>query len=359
MTLSNLYFRGCFEPLSSDQKDAVDEVNGPLKGDGVVDKSCSRASINTCGMSIEQLFATYPIYNPQKGLYSSWGDIEFPWEISPTTPGLIIADTDDKWGVATYSSVYLYRAGARVLVIEDDGYRVSLYEAKEDILVTGRAFNSSKWRKICHVETTIPAGLPTIAELRRLYKLYELKFFDGEWGEYKEDWDEPLLQQSITFCNQPGRTIAQLEKCLAGQSSDMWKQARVRRQFFYRAGAIVLVDGECGDTVCVYIATQDIPATEAVYAAYQKFSQYNPAWQKIYCVPTHTNRCLEYQRRKEPALGYDVVEIGTQGHFVEMPVAYRLSPPTRELNEMVELGTVPRVLTQAQIDALNQPQEEE
>lgn len=359
MTLSNLYFRGCFEPLSSDQEEAIDEANGVTKGPGIVDKSCSRASINTCGMSIEQLFATYPIYNPQKGLYSSWGNIEFPWEISSVTPNLLIADTDDKWGIASYRALYAYRRGARVLVIEDDGYRVSLYEAKEDILAISKAFDYSKWEKICHVETTIPAGLPTIAELRRLYKLYKLKFFDGEWGEYKEDWDEPLLQQSITFCNQPGRTIAQLEKCLAGQSSDRWKQARVRRQFFYRAGDIVLVEGECGDALCVYIATQDIPATEVVFAAYEKFYQYNPSWQKIYCVPTYINRCLEYQRRKEPALGYDIVQIGSEGHFVELPVAYRLHPPITPLNEIVEDTVSPVVLTQAQIDALNQPQEEE
>jgi len=359
MTLSNLYFRGCFEPLSSDQKVAVNEANGVARGPGVVDKSCSRANINTCGMSIEQLFATYSIYNPQKGLYSSWGNIEFPWEISSVTPNLLIADTDDKWGIASYRALYAYRRGARVLVIEDDGYRVGLYEAREDILAISKAFDYSKWEKICHVETTVPAGLPTIAELRRLYKSYELKFFDEEWGEYKEDWDEPLLQQSILLCNQPGRTIAQLEKCLAGQSSDRWKQARVRRQFFYKAGDIVLVEGECEDALCVYIATQNVPATEAIFAAYENFNQYNPAWQKIYCVPTHINKCLEYQRRKEPALGYDIVQIGSEGHFVELPVAYRLRPNAPTLDEIVDSIVSPAVLTQAQINALNQPQEEE
>lgn len=359
MSLSNLYFRGCFEPPSEEQKQAVEDVsNGGGVGD-VVDKSCSRESVNTCGMSVGELFATYPIYDPQKGLYRSWGDIEFPWEISNLTPNLLISSTDDKWSVASYRALVAYHEGARVLLIENDGYRVSLYEADKDIVAISKAFDSSKWTKICHVETTEPAGVPTIAELRALYSPYELKLFDSEWGAYGEEWSSALTDQSVTHCTSTGAlTISELEKCLKNRSSDDWVQARVRREFFYRAGDIVLVDGECGDALCVYIATQDIPATEQILASQATFDPRSQSWQRIYCASTGRNRCLEYQRKKEPELGYDVVEIGSQGHFVEMPVPYRLRPSTPPLNERVEIQTPPRVLTQAEIDALPQPQEE-
>jgi hypothetical protein len=356
MTLSNLYFRGCFEQPSDDQKDAIEEAGGIAE---VVDKSCSRASVNTCGMSIEQLFDMYSIYNPQKGLYKSWGDIEFPWQISNLTPNLLLSNSNNKWDIAQYRSIVAYQQNSLVLLIEDDGYRVGLYKAKQNILAITGAFDYSKWDRICQVETTVPAGLPSVKELLERYDFYELKLFDTEWGKYNRSWDEALKTQSLQSCVQQGLTLSDLQNCLDGRSSDEWDGARVRRDFFYRAGDIVLVGGECEDTICVYIARQDIPATEEALTAQAVFNPRSPLWQKIYCVPTGRNRCLEYQRKKEPALGYDVVEIGSKGHFVEVPVPYRLAPRTRTLDEKVEIVPPPRVLTQAEINALNQPQEED
>lgn len=355
MSLSNLYFRGCFEQPSDEQKSAVDEAGGD--GD-VVDRSCARESVNTCGISIKTLFDTYPIYDPQKGLYRSWGDIEFPWQISSLTPNLLLSSTDDKWSVASYRALVAYKDGARVLVIEDDGYRVSLYEANEDIVAISKAFDSSKWTKICHVDTTEPANVPSISELRARYKPYGLELFNKRWEEYNANWSANLSDQSLTYCASLNLTIAELEKCLKNRSSDDWRQARIRRQFFYKDGDLVLVEGECGDALCVYIATQDIPATEEILASQAIFDPRSPLWQRIYCVPTGRNKCLEYQRKKEPELGYDVVEIGSEGHFVEMPVPYRLRPTTASLDERAEIQTPPRVLTQAEINALSQPQEE-
>lgn len=139
-------------------------------------------------------------------------------------------------------------------------------------------------------------------------------------------------------------------------SSDVWKDARVRREFFYQRGDIVLVEGECADVICVWIAIQDMPATEEVYNQYVKFAP-GSYWQKIYCVGTDRNKCLEYERKKEPALGYDVVQIGSLGHYVEVPVPYRLKPTTPDLNDRAQPLSAPIVLTQEQIDALTQPQE--
>jgi hypothetical protein len=355
MTLSNLYFRGCFEQPSENQKDAVQEAGGIAE---VVDKSCSRASVNTCGMSIKQLFDTYGIYNPQKGLYSSWGDIEFPWQISNLTPNLLLSETDSKWSIAQYRSVVAYKKDSMVLLIEDDGYKVSLYKAKQDIFSFDGAFDYSKWDKKCHVETTEPAGLPSVKELLALYSFYELKLFDSEWGKYQGSWDEAFKSQSLGSCISQGLTLADLQNCLDLKSSDMWDNARIRREFFYRKSDTVLVAGECEDVICVYVAKQDIPATDEAFRTQAVFNSRDPLWQKIYCISTGRNKCLEYQRQKEPELGYDVVEIGSKGHFVEMPVPYRLAPGIPTLDEKVEIRTPPRVLTQAEIDALKQPQEE-
>ena len=140
MTLSNLYFRGCFEHPSEEQKTAVEEAGGTAS---VVDKSCSRSDVNTCGKSLSQLFKDYSIYNPQKGLYKSWGDIEFPWQISSLTPNLLFSSSDNKWSLAQYRSIVAYKQNSFVLLIEEDGYKVSLYKANQDILSTTGAFNFS------------------------------------------------------------------------------------------------------------------------------------------------------------------------------------------------------------------------
>jgi len=346
MTLSNLYFKGCFEEPSDDQKDAVEEAGGI--GD-VVDKSCSRSDTNSCGKSIKQLFDEYSFYDPQKGLYNSWGNIKFPWEISSLTPNLLISQTNDKWSVASYTTLFSYMTGAMVLVIEDDGYVIALYRANQNISQANKAFDPTKWDKVCYVETTEPAGLPSIAELRLRYNSYELlELFDNTWSSYSKGWG----------------TL---------QSLDKWSEGRIRRETFYKAGDNVLTEGECGDALCLYIALINLPATDYVWEKYSKkglteymyLSAVNEAsgqktkvWQRVYCVPTGRNKCLEYQRRKEPEIGYDVVEIGSKGHFVEMPVPYRLSPTAPTLTEVVEIRTAPRVLTQAEINALTQPQEE-
>lgn len=346
MTLSNLYFRGCFEEPSDDQKGAIEEAGGV--GD-VVDKSCSRSDTNSCGKSIKQLFDEYPLYDPQKGLYNSWGEINFPWKISNLTPNLLISQSDDKWSVASYRSVFSYMVGVMVLVIEDDGYTVVLYRAKQNIPAVNRAFDPSKWDKICHVETTEPAGLPSIAELKERYGPYKLELFDSTWSAYSKGWGSL-------------------------ESLDKWSEGKIRRATFYKAGDIVLAEGECEDALCLHIAVIDLPATDYVWEKYSEESftelMYLSAtdeenglktrvWQRIYCVQTGRNKCLEYQRRKEPEIGYDVVEIGSEGHFVEMPVPYRLRPNAPTLSEAVETRTPPRILTQSEIDALTQPQEEE
>ena len=316
----------------------------------VVDSDECKRRLNTCGISIKELFDTYSIYNPQKGLYKSWGDIEFPWEISELTPNLLLSQTDDKWKVATYRAIVAYAEGSRVLYIERDGYRVSLYQANQDILAISWAFDYSKWDKICHIDTTISAGLPTIEELLARFKLYELNLFDKEWEEYKEDWNAPLKETTLANCASQGLSFKDFKKCIKNSSTDEWDEARVRRDFFYRQGDMFIVYGPCEDTLCLYIFTQDFPATEENLALYKKFNPSGPFWQKFYCVSTQRNKCLEYQRTKSPESGYDVVEIGSKGHFVEMPAPYRLKSTGPDLNEQ---NFSPAILTPRQIEVLD------
>lgn len=357
MSLSNLYFRGCFEQPSQEQIDAVEAITGGDVEGNVVDRSCNRTDLNTCGMSIQKLFDTYPIYSTQKGLYKTWGEIQFPWEISPLTPDLLFEITDDKWSVGTYRRATAYPQGSKVLLIEEDGYQVSLYQANQDIVSISGAFDYSKWTRVCKIETTIPAGLPTIEEIKERYPSYLLEYFYREWEEVDTTWSEGTYELSLQNCQSQTTTISDFEKCVKGSSSDIWGNTRVRKQFFYRKGDIVFVENECKDAVCLWIANQDIPANEQVFNQYNYF---NPGiyWQKIYCVNTGKNKCLEYQRKKEPSLGYDVVQIGSLGHIVEVPVPYRLKPTTLNLEEKAQQRPSPVVLTQEQIDALNQPTEE-
>jgi hypothetical protein len=53
-----------------------------------------------------------------------------------------------------------------------------------------------------------------------------------------------------------------------------------------------------------------------------------------------------------------VVQIGSLGHYVEVPVPYRLKPTAPTLDKRAQHLSAPVVLTQEQIDALTQPTEE-
>lgn len=350
MSDSILFTGGCCNNVTPKQLKSLRET---CYNNEVIDTIRCIEGLNTCGISIKELFETYPIYNPQKGLYSSWGDIPFPWEIAEETFNLLLAETDDKWRVAKYREIVAYPEGSRVLRIEQDGYEVVLYEALEDVLSFPFAFDESKWTKICRVKTSVPAGLPTPADLYSRFKFYELDLFYRDWGEMDEEWEANLREQSLQLCisENPTATLLELEKCLSDKSSDRWSQSRSRKDFFYREGDIVLVNGECGDVLCVYIAIQDMPATQEIFDEYKVF-KLGEYWEKIYCLSTGENKCLGPQRTKTPEEGYEFIEIGSKGHFVEAPIPYKLKPQQRDLDDLVESRPV-KVLTQREIDVLD------
>lgn len=337
MSLSNLYFKCCFESLSPEQRDALNDI---CAVSDVVDKSCGREDINTCGMTLEELFKTYSLYSPQKGLYKKWGDITFPWKISEFTQNLVYSSTDDKWSVANYRAIISYTQGSRVLVVEDSGYEVVLYQANENISsVSSVVFDKSRWTKICSIKTTERITIPTPQELLDRYQFYRLEPFESEWGNLDVEWSEKLFETSFNYCRTSTTTVTELQKCLKRSSSDKWGETRMKRLYFYRAGDLVLVESECGDVLSLYAAMIDIPVNDYIIDTYKnsKFSEYmylskaaelsnqkTLVWKSVYSAPTDQNKCLGYQRKKTPEQAYDVIRIGSLGHYVEAPISQRL-----------------------------------
>ncbi len=71
------------------------------------------------------------------------------------------------------------------------------------------------------------------------------------------------------------------------------------------------------------------------------------------------NKCLEPQRERDLP-NYQLVELGSLGHYVEQPIPFfdlqgnKLCNDFELLNDVVE-EAAPKTLTQEEIDALDQP----
>lgn len=313
------FFGNCFDQLG------VDALNDIGIDANILNPGDKCDDVNTCGMSAAELVDKYPIYDFQKGVYNTWGGVEFPWEISNLVSNLDFAATDDKWNISTYRAVITYFAGDRAIFFEKDGKRLSLFEAKEDIPVGDPAYDFSKWARVCYIDTNVPVGFPTIAELKDRFDYYAPEFYRENWGEFSEAWN----------------------KDLGDPDSDHWGNAKIKKDFFYRRGDVVLVDTVCEDALCIYVAVKDMPATQEVYDAYVPFAL-GEYWSKIYCVDTGYNKCLQY-KRDNTLSNYELLEIGSKGHFVERPIPYNLDPSTPTLNEKVEQKLNPAVLTPREI----------
>ena len=185
MSTSNLFFKGCFSDLTEEQLQAIEDIGAE---GNLIDESCARET-NTCGMDLSELLDTYELYDFQRGvLFTKWGDLEFPWEINPSTSNLNYEKSDKEWDSIKYIGRTSYRTGDRVLYIEDDGYIISVYEANQDIEAPAGPLDRTKWDKFCSIEFSEPVQLPTIQELIDNYNFYLLKEFFENWGEASEEW---------------------------------------------------------------------------------------------------------------------------------------------------------------------------
>ena len=350
MSTSNLFFKGCTSSdlnLDEEQKLKWDEMNAKLIADGeqpvslsLVDESCARET-NTCGMDLRQLLDTYELYDFQRGVFfRKWGDVIFPWELSPTTTNLDYDASRKEWSNVNYVGLTSYYAGDKVLYIEDDGYAISVYEANQNIPAPAGPLDRTKWDKFCSIEFSHPVELPTIEELIATYEFYFLKEFLEDWGEASEEWNIDLQ----------------------GRSSDEWDEYKIRREFFYKVGEFVLVEGECGDAFCLWINIKDIAVTDQNIIDFAMFSPVvngERYWEKIYCVDSGRNKCLGPQSDRNLD-NYQFVEIGSKGHYVEQPIPhyklkgnYLCDKDNHETLEEAAALQPSRVLTQNEIDYLD------
>lgn len=332
MSSSNLFFTNRFSPLTAKQ---IQSLSERCMESSIKDLSCTSEDLNTCGKSISELLSEYPLYESQRGLFTSWGDVDFTWgEIEDGRVGEL---SDDAWSVAEFVRSIVYSSGEKILLIEEDGYRLSVYEASQDITYPPGPFDPTKWEKICSAKSNSPAGLPSPSELLSNYPIYSLEFFEDTWGGVDSQWGYDVDLDILEACRELYSELDSegIDKCVKAGSSSKWKEARKRREFFYKAGDIVLVEGECGDTLCVWQANEDIPATEEIFISEHVFVP-NSKWSRVYCVSTGENKCLDPVRSRTPESAYELIPIGSNGHFVEMPIKSKQFKEPLTLNKKAE-----------------------
>lgn len=225
--------------------------------------------------SLTNPISKYPLYDPQKGIYKKWGDIKLPWSTNLDT---------DQWQIAEYYDTIAYTSGELVLRVEDDGYRVVLYEALGDISSPPGAFDPSLWTEVCRVVVSEPVGLQSYQYLVDNFEYYKLSLTSTTWSDFNNPWGEDPLYPY----------------------SDLWGEAKSVREFFYKAGDIVLYDSNCGDYTCIYVAKIDMPADPELITTGPPSPTY---WQKQYCVFNGLqNKCVKVPTCTNP--GRKIVSLG-------------------------------------------------
>jgi hypothetical protein len=198
---------------------------------------------NTCG---RDLLPEHELYDPYAGRsISTWGKFNLAWD-----------ESDFNWKNASYNEEFGYRQGDRVVYPAEDGYLLILYEAAEDIPPPVGVFDESKWTEICRVQVSELDYLPSYAELAVKYPYYDSSLYLESWSEFSANWSENL----------------------ASLDNDIWSEAKIKKEFLYREGDVVLYDSRCKDHTCVFIAAQDVPAVEEVLIPAP------PYWQRLFCV---------------------------------------------------------------------------
>lgn len=242
------FVSGC--SLTADQLAAVNARG--ITVDDVVDTGCGAAGLNTCGRDARELVNLYPLYDPEHGVYTEWGNIPVPWNHEDVI-------SDERWQVATYTDEFSYRVGDKVVVLESDGLTVVVYEATSNVPVPAGAFDPAHWAEVCRVTVSEPVGLPDIETLLSTYPFYNPKSSLTAWSEFASDWDEDL-------------TIP---------DSDEWGEAKITKTYFYESGDTVLWNTRCNDYTCVYVATADMPADPSLIIPGPPPSTY---FSRLYCI---------------------------------------------------------------------------
>ena len=147
--------------LSGEQLNSLASVG--ITEDEIVDSTCESGTGNSCGKSSSELLSLYESYDPNKGTYTKWGEIHFPWSTE-----------EQPWGSAQYTDQYSYRTGDNVVLIVNDGSILVLYEAQQDLPVPPGPFDSDYWNEICRIRGVDgQSSLPTINTLESQYEYWD------------------------------------------------------------------------------------------------------------------------------------------------------------------------------------------
>jgi hypothetical protein len=168
MSNFNLFNARACNQLTEEQISSLEGL-----GDFSLPEGCLE-SLNGCGVSLQELLDSYPAF--------------FSPDILPVS------------------------IGDKVLFIEDNWYRVVLYEALNPVSSITSLLNKNNWQEVCSVKNTIP---PKYTDFASIWPLYE-----------------------------------------GGNS--------------YSSGDVVFVENECGDTACAYMALVDVATSTGINNEWQK-----------------------------------------------------------------------------------------
>ena len=269
------YVSGC--NLTADQLAAINARG--ITADDIADTGCSAAGLNTCGRDATELVTQYPLYDPEHGVYTEWGDIPVPWSHED-------AVSDERWQVASYTDEFAYRIGDKVIVLESDGLTVVVYEATSNVSVPAGAFDPAHWAEVCRVTVSEPVGLPDIKTLLNTYPFYDPKSSLTAWSEFTTEWSVNLTVPD----------------------SDEWGEAKITKTYFYESGDTVLWNTRCDDYTCVYVAIADMPADLALVVPGPPPPTY---FSRLYCARNGNPSTCEKTISCGP--GRVVVDLGRDG----------------------------------------------
>ena len=208
----------------------------------------------------------------------------------------------------------LFEYGNRVLFIEDEGYSVTLRQANTEIYTFIQAVQLQYWEVICEIKLETKYENRTLFDLVRGYEPYKPRFFAQTWSDFGKTW---------------------------ALSDYNWSSPSYKKQLFYMAGDKFRTLGPCEETMCVYLVTKDIEVTDDRIKTHATFVSDSEHWVKILCIETGFNSCLGYQRKNHPADLYEVVNMGSDCHSVEVPIDYVPSKPL--INELTYIKIKPFV----------------
>jgi len=242
------FVTGC--NLTADQLAAVNARG--ITTNSISNTGCTAAGLNTCGRDARELVNLYPLYDPEHGVYTEWGDIPVPWNHEDVI-------SDERWQVATYTDEFAYRIGDTVIILEADGTTVVVYKATSNVSVPAGVFNPALWSEVCRVTVSEPVGLPDVTTLLSKYDFYNPKSFLTAWSDFGSEWNEDLT----------------------APNSDGWDEAKIAKTYFYRSGDTVLWNTRCDDYTCVYVATANMPANPNLIVSGPPPSAY---FSRLYCI---------------------------------------------------------------------------